>query len=248
MQIALFVTCLTDALSPSAGKAVVEVLERLGHEVVFPEAQTCCGQMHLNSGYRREAHALARRFVAVFSRFDAIVTPSASCAGTVLEGYRNLAEDLADGELAAGVEHLGATLYEFSQLLVDVLRVTDVGAAFPHRVAYHPSCHSLRVLHLRDQPLQLLANVAGLELVEHADRESCCGFGGTFSMKNAATSTAMMQDKLQAVTDAGAEVLCSVDSSCLTHLGGGASRERLPLRTMHLAEILATSRGSAPVH
>ena len=239
MRIALFVTCTVDAFAPAAGRAVVSVLERLGHEIVFPKAQTCCGQMHLNSGYPREATRLARRFVDVFTPYETIVAPSASCVGTVIEGYRNLAEDCGDTRLASEVRALSTRVFEFSSFLVDVLQVTDVGARFEHRVAYHPSCHSLRVLRLADQPQRLLRAVEGLELVEHENAASCCGFGGTFSLKNPDTSAAMLADKLDALAAAGAEVLCSVDNSCLMHLDGGARRRERGLRSVHLAEILA---------
>jgi L-lactate dehydrogenase complex protein LldE len=239
VRIALFVTCVNDAVYTGTAKAVVSLLERLGHQVVFPADQTCCGQMHLNSGYRPEALHLARRFVQVFSAYDVVVSPSASCAGTVVESYAHLAEDAGDQALAAAVRDLAPRVHELSQLLVDVLGVTDVGASFAHRVAYHPTCHSLRVLHLADQPLQLLRNVKGLQLVDLPDARTCCGFGGTFAMKNADTSVAMMSDKLAAVHASGAEVLCALDNSCLAHIGGGASRLASGLRTMHLAEILA---------
>jgi L-lactate dehydrogenase complex protein LldE len=239
VRIALFVTCVNDAVYPQTGRAVVSLLEGLGHEVVFPAAQTCCGQMHLNSGYRSEALHLVRRFIEVFSPYEVVVSPSASCAGTVVDSYAHLADDAGDQLLAESVRELAPRVHELSQLLVDVLGVTDVGASFPHRVAYHPTCHSLRVLGLRDQPLRLLRSVKGLQLVELADATTCCGFGGTFALKNSDTSVAMMADKLAAVHDSGAEVLCALDNSCLTHLGGGASRLAYGLRTLHLAEILA---------
>lgn len=245
MKIALFVTCVNDAVYPSTGRAVVKVLERLGHEVVFPPDQTCCGQMHLNTGYRDQALGLARHFVKVFSPYDVIVCPSASCAGTVAEAYAYAAEDGGDAGLARAVRELAPRAHEMSELLVDVLGVTDVGASFAHRVAYHPTCHSLRVLHLRDQPRQLLRAVKGLKLVEVPDATTCCGFGGTFALKNADTSVAMLSDKLAAVRSSGAEVVCALDNSCLAHIGGGASRSQLGIRTMHLAEILA-SDGAAP--
>ncbi|MGD0942656.1 MAG: (Fe-S)-binding protein [Acidimicrobiales bacterium] len=243
MKIALFITCFNDAVYPETGKAIVTVLERLGHEVVFPEAQTCCGQMHLNTGYRSEALALARYFVDVFSPYELVVAPSASCVGTVVDSYANLAEEEGDAWLAAAARDLAPRVHELSELLVDELGVTDVGACFPHRVAYHPTCHSLRVLHLGDQPLQLLRAVQGLELVAFEGAASCCGFGGTFSLKNADTSVAMLADKMAAVRASGAEVLCALDNSCLAHIGGGASRLGSGLRTVHLAEILATTDG-----
>ena len=222
---ALFVTCLGDTLFPSTGQAVVRLLERLGVEVEFPEEQTCCGQMHLNSGYADEGLALARRLAAVFEGYEAVVTPSASCAGMVRE-------------------QLGAEappVYELSEFLVDVLGADDVGAYYPHRVTYHPTCHSLRSLHLGDRPLRLLVAVRGLDLVELPDALECCGFGGTFAVKNADVSTAMLSDKVRNVLDTRAEVLCAVDSSCLMHIGGGLSRGRTGLRTVHLAEILAST-------
>ena len=229
MQIALFVTCIGDTLFPEAAKATVQILERLGHEVVFPEEQTCCGQMHLNSGYRDEAARLARRFLDVFAECDVIVSPSSSCVGAVRELYPEL----------IGTTH--PEVYELSELLVRRLGVTDVGATFPHRVAYHPTCHSLRVTRVGDAPLTLLRNVRELELVQLARADECCGFGGTFSVKNADTSSAMLADKCASVVASGAEVCTAVDGSCLLQIGGGLSRGGTGVRTMHLAEILAST-------
>jgi L-lactate dehydrogenase complex protein LldE len=224
VRIALFVTCIADTLFPDAGRATVRVLERLGHEVEFPEEQTCCGQMHLNTGYREEGLALARRFERVFGDADAVVTPSASCAAMVQE-------------------HTGIRerVFELSQFLVDELGVEDVGAYYPHRVTYHPTCHGLRGLKLGDRPLRLLRAVRGLELVELGEAEECCGFGGTFAVKNADTSLAMLSDKVRNVLDTRAEVCTAGDSSCLMHIGGGLSRGRTGVRTVHLAEILAST-------
>ena len=231
MRVALFVTCLGDTLFPQTGKAVVDVLERLGHEVVFPREQTCCGQLHANSGYRDEARALARRFARVFGEYEAVVAPSSSCVGMVREIYPDL--DPALGEL-------GSRVFELSELLVDRLGVEDVGATFAHRVAYHPTCHSLRVTHVGDAPLRLLRAVRGLELVELPDAEECCGFGGTFAVKNAETSSAMLADKCRHVAASGASVCTAVDGSCLMQIGGGLSRARAGVRALHLAEILAS--------
>jgi L-lactate dehydrogenase complex protein LldE len=239
MRIALFVTCVNDIFYPRTGQAVVEVLERLGHEVVFPSQQTCCGQLHLNAGYRAEGLGLARRFIDLFWGFEAVVAPSASCVGCVRELYPNLADEAGDETLAADARDLAHRVHEISELLVDVLGVTDVGASFAHRVTYHPTCHSLRVLGLGDRPRTLLAAVRGLELVDLDAAEECCGFGGTFALKNAATSVAMVGDKLRHARDTGAEVLCAADNSCLAHIGGAASRLEAGLRVMHLAEILA---------
>jgi L-lactate dehydrogenase complex protein LldE len=240
MEIALFITCVNDGVFPQTGRAVVEILERLGHTVVFPPAQTCCGQMHLNTGYRKEATDLARGFVETFGAYETIVVPSASCAGTVTHMYEYLARHGEDDALGAAVADLVPRVHELSELLVDVLGVTDVGATFPHRVAYHPTCHSLRMLGLGERPLKLLRAVDGLELLEVADATSCCGFGGTFAVKNADTSMAMVLDKVAAVEESGAEVLCAADNSCLTQIGGAASRMKAGFRVMHLAEILAS--------
>ena len=229
MRIALFATCIGDTLFPEAAKATVQILERLGHEVVFPEEQTCCGQMHLNSGYRDEAAKLARRFLDVFADYDVVVSPSSSCVGTVRELYPEL----------IGTTH--PEVYELSELLVRKLEVTDVGATFPHRVAYHPTCHSLRVTRVGDAPLALLRNVRGLELVELPRADECCGFGGTFAVKNADTSSAMLADKCASVVASGAEVCTAVDGSCLLQIGGGLSRGETNVRAMHLAEILAST-------
>jgi L-lactate dehydrogenase complex protein LldE len=244
LRIALFIACFNDTLFPETGKAVVRLLERLGHEVVFPEEQTCCGQMHANSGYQLEAVPLARRFVRVFGEHDAIVTPSGSCAAMVRDGYARLAELAEDDRLAGEVAAVGPRVHELSELLVDVLGVEDVGAYFPHRVTYHPTCHGLRLLKVGDRPLRLLRQVKGIDLVELPDAETCCGFGGTFAVKNADTSAAMLTDKMRAVLDTRAEICTALDNSCLLHIGGGLSRARAGTRTVHLAEILASTEGA----
>jgi L-lactate dehydrogenase complex protein LldE len=246
VRVALFITCLADTLFPDVGRATVAVLERLGHEVTFPEEQTCCGQMHANSGYRREAIPLVRRFVRAFEEdgADAIVCPSGSCAAMVAEQYRGLAAETGDAGLVAAVDRVVPRVFELSQFLVGELGVEDVGAAYPHRVTYHPTCHSLRLLRVGDAPLRLLRAVRGIDLVELPEAEQCCGFGGTFAVKNADTSTAMLSDKLRAVLDTGAEVCTAGDASCLMHIGGGLSRARAGVRTVHLAEILAATEGA----
>lgn len=239
MRIGLFVPCFDDTLLPATPKAMARLLERLGHEVIYPEAQTCCGQWHLAAGYQREAASLARRFAGVFGAetgADAVVTPSASCAVTVRRDHPRMT-----GEPGADP---APPVYELSELLVDVLGVTDVGAAFPHRVAYHPTCHSLRGLRVGERPLALLRAVRGLELVPFGRAEECCGFGGPFAMKNADTSVALVADKIGHLTESGAEVVCAVDDGCLLHLGGAMSRLRSGLRVMHLAEILAAEGSS----
>ncbi len=241
MRIALFVTCFNDTLFPGAPRAVVEVLERLGHEVSFPEEQTCCGQMHGNSGYQDEALGLVRRFVRVFGDAEVIVSPSASCVGMVRDQYAVLAGRAGDHGLRREVEALAPRVHELSELLVDVLGAEDVGAVFPHRVTYHPTCHSVRVLGVGDRPVRLLRAVRDLELVELPDALECCGFGGTFAVKNADTSMAMLSDKLRHVLGTRAEVCVATDTSCLMHIGGALRRQRAGVRTMHLAEILAAT-------
>ncbi len=241
MRVALFITCLADTLYPQVGQAMVRLLERLGHEVVFPTAQTCCGQMHINTGYQRDAAPLVKHFVETFAGCDAVVAPSASCVGCVRHQHAMVARDVGDEPLAQRAEALAGRTFELSEFLVDELGVTDVGAYFPHRVTYHPTCHSLRMLRVGEKPLALLRHVRGLELVELGDADQCCGFGGTFAVKNPDTSTAMLADKLRAVLSTRAEVCTAGDASCLMQIGGGLSRLRTGVRTLHLAEILAST-------
>jgi L-lactate dehydrogenase complex protein LldE len=223
VRVALFATCLGDTVFPEAPKAAVTVLERLGHEVDFPLEQTCCGQLHLNSGYADAAAELGRRNEAIFAGYEAVVSPSSSCVGAL----RELAPSLA------------RSVFELSEFLVDRLGIEDVGAHFPRRVTYHPTCHSLRVTRVGDAPLRLLRAVRGIDLVELPDANECCGFGGTFSVKNPDVSSAMLADKCTAIRETGAEVCAAVDGSCLLHIGGGLAREHAGVQTMHLAEILA---------
>src|SRR3954453_11052576 len=235
MRAALFITCFNDTLFPRVGRATVAVLERLGVDVEFREEQTCCGQMHFNTGYQLEAVPLARRFVRAFAGAEAIVCPSASCAGMVREAYPRLAALPGDEDLARDAEAIIPRVYELTEFLVDVLGVEDVGASFPHRVTYLPTCHSLRALHVGDRPLRLLRAVHGIDLVELPEAAECCGFGGMFAIKNADTSMAMLSDKLRHVLDTRAEVCAAADASCLMHIGGALRRQRTGTRTMHLA-------------
>ena len=246
MRIALFATCLADALFPESAKATVSLLERLGHTVIFPSDQTCCGQMHVNTGYLKEAAPLVRHHVEVFekSSWDVAVAPSGSCVGSVRHQHAMVARRAGDEDLATRAEGIAGRTYELSELLVDVLGVTDVGAYYPHRVTYHPTCHSLRMLRVGDKPLELLRNVRGMTLVELPQAESCCGFGGTFALKNSETSTAMLSDKMANILSTGAEVCSAGDSSCLMHIGGGLSRLRTGVKTVHLAEILASTEAA----
>jgi L-lactate dehydrogenase complex protein LldE len=244
VRIALFVTCLVDGLFPQVGRATVTLLERLGHEVVVPSGQTCCGQMHVNTGYARQAAPIVRNHVRAFDDADVIVTPSGSCAGSIRHQHASVARAAGDASLASAAESVASRTYELSELLVDVLGVTDVGASFAHRVTYHPTCHSLRILRVGDRPLRLLRAVRGIDLVELPSAETCCGFGGTFALKNWETSTAMLSDKMSAVVSTSAEYVTAGDASCLMHIGGGLSRQRAGVRTVHLAEILASTGGN----
>ena len=243
VRVALFITCVTDTLFPQTGRATVALLERLGHEVAFPMGQTCCGQMHANSGYTEDAVPLVRRFVEVLSdpAFDAVVTPSGSCAAMVRDQHARIARFAGDEDLAVRAAALAGRVHELSQFLVDVLGVTDVGAYFPHRVTFHPTCHALRLLHAGDAQRTLLEHVRGMELVELGDATTCCGFGGTFAVKNADTSAAMLADKVGHVLATGAEACTAGDSSCLLHIGGGLARNRTGVRAIHLAEVLAST-------
>ncbi len=244
VRVALMVTCINDAMFPEAGKAVVRLLRRLGVDVEFPAGQTCCAQPMVNTGYLDEAVPVVRTFVEAFEGYDAVVTPSGSCAGSARHQHAIVARRSGDPGLARAVAEVGPRVHELSEFLVDVLGVTDVGAYFPHRVTYHPTCHSLRMLGVGDRPTRLLQAVRGLTLLDLPDAEQCCGFGGTFAVKNADTSVAMGSDKARHVRSTGAEVLVAGDSSCLMHVGGLLSRQRAGVRTMHLAEVLAATEGT----
>lgn len=231
MRVALFVTCVNDTVFPATGIAVVRLLERLGVRVEFPEAQTCCGQMQYNTGYPALSAPLAAKFAKDFQGFDAVVIPSGSCGAFVRDIHPRLAET-ADRP----------PVYELTEFLIDVLGLEDVGAYFPHKVAYHPTCHSSRLLKLGDRPMRLLRHVSGLELVNLPAADECCGFGGTFSVKNPDVSAAMGTDKVAHAVESGAEYLVAADNSCLMHIGGTARRQGSPIKTIHLAEILAAAQ------
>lgn len=240
MRVALMATCIGDTMFPDVPRATVRLLERLGVEVDVPDGGTCCGQPMINTGYFDEAAPLVRNYAETFADYDAVVLPSGSCAGSVRHQHELVAKRTGDADLIRAVDRHAPRAYELSEFLVDVLEVTDVGAAFPHKVAYHPTCHSLRMLGVGDRPRRLLEAVDGLELLDLPQERECCGFGGTFALKNADVSAAMGEDKAQHAIDSGAEVLVAGDSSCLMQIGGMLSRRGAPVRTMHLAEILAT--------
>ena len=242
MRISLFITCYNDVLFPATGIAVVNILERLGHTVVFRAQQTCCGQMHYNTGYQRETIPLVRKFVEVFAADEIIVSPSASCVAMIRDHYEKAAIMADDSILLDKVRQVIPRVFELTELLVKKLGIEDVGAYYPHRVTYHPSCHSLRMLRVGDAPLRLLQNVAGIELLQLPNASECCGFGGTFAIKNAETSSAMLTDKVRCVVDAGAEFCTAGDNSCLMHIYGGLHRQNVPVKTIHIAQILASTR------
>jgi L-lactate dehydrogenase complex protein LldE len=228
-------------MTPEVGQAAVAVLERLGCEVEFPDAQTCCGQMHINSGYPDLAAPLVANHLQAFAGYDYIVSPSGSCVASVHHQHRWVAENHLSPDDATRIDEIAANTYELSQFIVDVLGVTDVDAYYPHRVTYHPACHGSRMLSLGDRPLSLLRAVRGIDLVELPEATSCCGFGGTFALKNADVSSAMLADKIHHVLSTGAESCVAADASCLLHIGGGLSRNRTGVTTVHLAQILAST-------
>ena len=239
MRISLFITCYNDTLFPETGKAVVSVLERLGHTVEFLPPQTCCGQMHYNTGYQQQAFPMMRHFLEVFGDAEVICIPSASCVAMIRDHYPKMAAMTGEPALINAVSETLLRIFEFSELLVDKLKTTDVGAFYPHTVTLHTSCHSLRSLRVGDKPRRLLEKVRGLSLAELPESDQCCGFGGTFAIKNAEVSAAMLSEKLRCVLETGAEVCTAGDNSCLMHIGGGLSRLRAGVKCLHLAEILA---------
>ncbi len=245
MRISLFITCYNDLLFPATGIAVVNLLERLGHTIIFRPRQTCCGQMHYNTGYQRETIPLVRKFVEVFYDDDLIVSPSASCVAMIRDHFEKAAVIAEDASLLTKVKEVVPRVFELTELLVKKLGIEDVGAYYPHRVTYHPSCHSLRMLRVGDAPLRLLRRVEGLELIELPNSSECCGFGGTFAVKNAETSSAMLADKVRCVLDTGAEICTAGDNSCLMHIYGALHRARQPMKTIHIAQILAATREAA---
>jgi L-lactate dehydrogenase complex protein LldE len=265
MRVALFIPCFVDQFYPEVGKAMVAVLRRVGVEVCFPSEQTCCGQPAFNTGYWDEARTLAKRYCEIFNKYDAIVSPSGSCTAMVRNFYpellslschserseepRNNLAPMADhseilrfaqdDKQNESVARVCANTFEFSEFLVKKLSLADVGAKFPAKVTYHDSCHTLRELRLKEEPRTLLRAVQGLELVEMTEAETCCGFGGTFSVKFPTISTAMDDVKCQSIVATGAQYVVSVDSSCLMQIGGWLRRRNLPVQTKHLAEVLA---------
>jgi len=236
VNVSLFVTCMVDMMTPEVGVSVVRLLRRLGCRVDFPQAQVCCGQAAFNSGYEDDAREVARALIRAFEPSDWVVSPSGSCVGMIKHHYPYLFRDEPIWKEKA--EHLAAKTYEFSQFLVHVLGVTDLGAVFPARVTYHPSCHAMRLLGVRDEPLELLRRVRGLEYVELLRKEDCCGFGGTFAVKMADMSEAMVCEKARCVRETKADVLVGTDMGCLLNIAGRLDREGAGVRVLHLAQLL----------
>jgi L-lactate dehydrogenase complex protein LldE len=244
-KVSLFIPCFVDQMTPEVGMDAARVLRRIGCEVDFPEAQTCCGQPAFNTGYWDDARPVAEHFLRVFGSAEAVVCPSGSCTTMVRNFYPEL---LAGTRLSDEARSVGKRVFEFSEFLVNVAAVSDVGAHFPHRVAFHDACHGLRELHLKQEPRELLRRVHGLELVEMPRSEECCGFGGTFSTKFGMISSAMGETKAGNAEASGAEYLASTDPSCLLHIDGILRRRNSSVRTIHLASILARTEGSGELN
>jgi L-lactate dehydrogenase complex protein LldE len=239
ITVALFATCINDVMYPQTCEATVKLLERLGCTVAFPVEQSCCGQIFTNTGYHAEALGAVRAYVAAFAGFDYIVGPSGSCVASVRDQHPLLAAETGDAAFLRAVNDVVAKTYELTEFLLDVLGVEDVGASFPHTVTFHPTCHAVRLAKIGDRPYRLLSHVRGLTLLPLGESDQCCGFGGTFSVKNDLLSAAMVADKAAEVMRTGAEYLVNVDNACLMNIGGRLRREGSAVKSIHLAEILA---------
>jgi len=237
MKVSLFITCLVDQFFPDVGMSVVSVLRKLGVEVDFPGEQTCCGQPAFNSGFTIDSRELAKRFIGIFENSEYVVAPSGSCTSMVKVFYPELFKDDPDWHKRA--ESLASRTYEFTEFLVNVLKVEDVGSSYHGKVALQQSCHLLRELNVRSEPQCLLRSVKGIEVVELERAETCCGFGGLFSVKYPHISGSILQDKIDSVEKSGADVVVASDVGCLMHIAGGLSRQSSAATTMHIAELLA---------
>lgn len=244
LKVALFATCANDLMFPQSPIATVELLERLGCHVEFPEEQTCCGQIFTNTGYYDEAMGSVKNYLKAFEKYEFIVGPSGSCVGSVRHQHEMLARRDAGDAIGDRVAAVAARTYDISEFIVDVLGITDVGAYFPHRVTYHPSCHSVRVAKVGDKPMQLLKAVHGITVLDLPNSEQCCGMGGTFSLKNPDMSVAMAGDKARNVASTGAEYLVAGDNLCLLNISGVLNRTRAGVKPIHLVEILARTERS----
>jgi len=236
MDVQLFIPCFVDQLYPDTAFNMIKVLEKAGCTVFYNEEQTCCGQPAFNAGFREEAKMVCRKFISDFSGREFIVTPSASCAGFVKNYYHTL---LSGASNINDIRALQSRVFEFSDFLVNIVKRVDFGASFPHTATYHDSCAALRECRIKSEPRTLLQHVNGLRLTEMADVETCCGFGGTFAVKFEGISSAMADQKVDHARDTGAEFIISTDLSCLMHIGGYAQQQGKPIRTIHLADVLA---------
>ncbi|MFS8215002.1 MULTISPECIES: (Fe-S)-binding protein [Paenibacillus] len=235
MKVSLFITCLSDAIYPKVGEAMARLLARYGVQLDFPKVQTCCGQPSYNSGYWDETRAAAKTILKAFNDSDFVVSPSGSCT-YMIHHYPELFKD--EPEWLDSARRLEQKTYEFTQFMVQVLGVTDVGASFPHTVTYHPSCHGTRLLGVKEEPMKLLGSVKGLQLVPLPFAEDCCGFGGTFAVKMPDISGAMVTEKVDHIRETEAEVLVGLDMACLMNIAGNLRYREEPVRVMHLAELL----------
>lgn len=235
MKISLFIPCFVDAFYPQTGAHIVHILERLGHTIDYPMELTCCGQPAFNSGYWDESRTVAKRVLKIFEKSEVVVIASGSCGAMLKVFYPDLFKDMPLHQAAL---ELSEKTHEFSEFLVNELKVTDLGARFPAKATFHDGCHGLRELGIKSEPRQLLAKVRDLELVEMREAETCCGFGGTFAAKFPAISTAMGEVKCASAIETGADYMISNDSSCLMHVQGLLDRQKQPIRTIHLAQVL----------
>jgi L-lactate dehydrogenase complex protein LldE len=235
LKVALFITCLADVFYPGVGKDTVDILEKLGCEVVFPEGQTCCGQPAYNSGYHRESKSVAEHMIKTFESADYVVSPSGSCV-LMIQEYAHLFQ--ANDNWRQKAEELAAKTFELTQFIVDILKVEDIGASLSTRATYHTSCHMTRLLSIKDAPMKLLSNVKGLEFANLPNKETCCGFGGTFSVKMVPISEQMVNEKIEHIEETGAEILIGADCGCLMNIGGRIDRQGKPIKTMHIAQVL----------
>ena len=238
-KVSLFITCLVDTFFPEVGESMVKVLRKLGLEVNFLEDQTCCGQPAFNSGFQHDATVLAKRFLSIFDEADGvIVCPSGSCASMVKVFYKELFRD--DPTMLEIANRVASKTYELSDYLVNVLKREDLGASYSGRVTYHSSCHLLRELKISEEPKKLIRAVRGVEFIEMQMEDACCGFGGTFAMKFPDVSVSILDEKIKCIAECGADTVVSTDMGCLMNIGGAISRRNIPIKVMHIAELLAS--------
>lgn len=236
-HITLFIQCIIDGMYPEVGEAMVRLFQKLGVTMDYPADQTCCGQPAFNAGYRHEARAAAKHFITVFEKAECIVSPSGSCVAMVRHHYPELLRD--EPAWLKRAEAVGARTFELTEYLVDVLGITDTGAAYPGTVTYHDSCHLLRTLGIAEQPRALIRNLKGVRFVEMKDSDRCCGFGGAFAVKYPEISTAMVAEKVQNILDSGADTVTGCDMGCLMNIQGIVNRKNYPVRVRHIAQLLA---------